>query len=294
MLKKIGIIALTISIILFSMALSSCGRGKKAIQIKGSDTMVNLGQAWAEAFMQKNPSIAIAITGGGSGTGIAALIEGTTDITQASRNMEPKEIALAEKRGVHPNEIHVANDGITIVVHPSNSVSKLTLKQLSGIYTGKIKNWKELGGVDQKIVTLSRERNSGTHVFFLEHVIKLGNPKSSNEFAPSALMMPSSQAIIEEVSANPQAIGYVGLGYLTAKEKALAIARDNNSPYVQPSIQSVTSKQYPISRSLLFYTNGEPNAKIKPFIDFVLSKAGQAIVLKMDFIPTLPAGRQVK
>lgn len=271
--------------LLVVVGLAGCGGGKKAVQIKGSDTMVNLGQAWSEDFMKANPTISIAVTGGGSGTGIAALIGGTTDIAQASRNMEPKEIEQAQKNGVNPKEIHVANDGITIVVNPANPVGKLTRQQLSDIYTGKVKNWQEVGGQDLKIVALSRERNSGTHVFFLEDVVKMGDPKSQNEFAPAILMMPSSQAIIEEVNSNPSAIGYVGLGYVTAKEKALAIADANGSAYVLPSVKSVLSKQYPISRSLLFYTNGEPTGEVKPFIDYVLSPAGQKIVLKMDFVP---------
>lgn len=271
-----------IFIILFS---AGCSRGRKAIQIKGSDTMVNLAQAWAEDFMKKNPTASIAVTGGGSGTGIAALIGGTTDIAQASRNMEPKEIGMAKKKGVDPKEIHVANDGIALIVHPSNHVNKLTIQQLSAIYTGKVQSWKELGGKGQKIVALSRERNSGTHVYFWEHVVKLGDKKSKDEFAPSALMMPSSQAIIEEVSANPSAIGYVGLGYVTDKQKVLAIARDESSAYVTPTVQSVTSNRYPISRSLLFYVNGEPDERLKPFIDFVLGPEGQKIVLKMDFVP---------
>jgi phosphate transport system substrate-binding protein len=276
---------LVVSCLLLAVSLSGCGGGQKAVQIKGSDTMVNLGQAWSEDFMKANPTISIAVTGGGSGTGIAALIGGTTDIAQSSRNMEPKEIEQAKKNGVNPKEIHVANDGITLVVNPANPVSKLTRSQLSDIYTGKIKNWQEVGGSDKKIVALSRERNSGTHVFFLEHVVKMGDKKNKNEFAPSVLMMPSSQAIIEEVNSNPAAIGYVGLGYLTAKEKALAIANASGSPYVMPSVKSVLSKQYPISRSLLFYTNGEPTGEVKPFIDYVLSPAGQKIVLKMDFVP---------
>jgi phosphate transport system substrate-binding protein len=262
-----------------------CGGGKKALQIKGSDTMVNLGQAWAEEFMKLNPEISIAVTGGGSGTGIAAMIGGTTDIAEASRNMEPKEIAQAEKRGIEPKEIHVANDGITLVVNPSNPVGKLTIQQLSDIFTGKIKNWQEIGGKDGKIVALSRERNSGTHVFFLEHVVKLAQKKNPNEFAPAVLMMPSSQSIIEEVKANASAIGYVGLGYLTAQEKALAIAKNAGSAYVLPSVRTVTSNQYPISRSLLFYTKGEPSGEVKSFVDYVLSPEGQKIVLKMDFVP---------
>jgi phosphate transport system substrate-binding protein len=274
-----------LAVSLLALSLAGCGGGKKAVQIKGSDTMVNLGQAWSEDFMKANPVISIAVTGGGSGTGIAALIGGTTDIAQASRNMEPKEIEQARKNGVEPKEIHVANDGITLVVNPANLVSKLTRQQLSDIYTGKVKNWKEVGGEDLKIVALSRERNSGTHVFFLEHVVKMGDHKNKNEFAPSILMMPSSQAIIEEVNSNPSAIGYVGLGYLTAKEKALAVANANGGSYVMPSIKSVLSKQYPISRSLLFYTNGEPSGEVKSFVDYVLSHEGQKVVLKMDFVP---------
>ena len=156
---------------------------------------------------------------------------------------------------------------------------------MSDIYIGKIKNWKEVGGQDKKIVALSRERNSGTHVFFAEHVVKLGDTKNKNEFAPGVLMMPSSQAIVEEVTANSSAIGYVGLGYLTNKEKALSIAKAEGSSYVLPTVATVTSSKYPISRSLLFYTNGEPTDEVKTFIDFVLSDEGQKIVLKMDFVP---------
>lgn len=255
------------------------------MQIKGSDTMVNIAQAWAEQYMILHPETAIAVTGGGSGTGIAAIIANATDIAQCSRNIKEKEIKQAEKNGVHPVEWHVANDGIAIAVSPANPVNKLTIKQLSDIFTGKIKNWQQVGGQNKRIVALSRERNSGTHVFFLEHVVKLGEKKNPNEFDPSVLMMPSSQAIIEEVDSSPAAIGYIGLGYLTKKEKALAIAKDGKSPYVIPSVKSVVQKQYPISRSLLFYTNGAPSGEVKSFIDFVFSKQGQEIVLKMDFVP---------
>lgn len=274
-----------VSGLLIIMLVAGCSRSEKAVQIKGSDTMVNLGQAWTEDFMKKNPEISIAVTGGGSGTGIAALISGTTDIAQASRNMEPKEIELAKKRGVDPKEIRVANDGITLVVNLQNPVNRLTVRQLSDIFTGKIKNWKEIGGRDAKIVALSRDRNSGTHVFFLEHVVKLGSAKNPNEFAAGTLMMPSSQAIVEEVSGNPSAIGYFGLGYLTKNQKALAIARTERGPYIIPTLDTVKRKAYPISRSLLFYTNGRPEGKIKKFIDFTLSPEGQKIVLKMDFVP---------
>ncbi len=274
-----------IALILLVPFMASCGAPKKAIQIKGSDTMVNLAQGWAEAFMLKNPDIAIAVTGGGSGTGMAALISNTCSIAQSSREIKNKEIEMAEKRGVEPKEFIVANDGIALIAHPSNPIAQLTIQQLSDIYTGKIKNWKELKGPNQKIVALSRDRNSGTHVFFLEEVVKLGNKKSLDEFAADVLMMPSSQAVIEEVSSNPEAIGYVGLGYVTKSQKILAVAKNLGSPYIFPTIETVKTRKYPISRSLLFYTNGNPQGQLKSFFDFVLSKEGQQIVLDMDFIP---------
>ena len=268
------------SLLIGALLTAGCARnGSKAVQIKGSDTMVNLGQAWAEAFMKEHPEIPIAVTGGGSGTGIAALMSNSTDIAQSSRQMEKKEIETAEKKGIEPKEFHVANDGITVVVNPSNPVNNLTIKQLSDIFIGKITNWKQVGGPDKKIVVLSRERNSGTHVFFLEHVVKLGDKKSKNEFASGVLMMPSSQAIVEEVSSNSAAIGYFGLGYLSGKEKAIAVEG------VFPSIKTVSNRTYPISRSLLLYTNGQPAGKVKSFIDFAFSPEGQKIVLKMDFVP---------
>jgi phosphate transport system substrate-binding protein len=271
--------------LLFVISAAGCSRSQKALQIKGSDTMVNLAQAWAERYMNIHPETAIAVTGGGSGTGIAAIIANATDIAQCSRNIKEKEIKQAEKNCVYPVEWHVANDGVAIAVNPANPVSKLTIEQLSGIFTGKIKNWRQVGGENKRIVALSRERNSGTHVFFLEHVVKLGKKNNPNEFDATVLMMPSSQAIIEEISSNRTAIGYIGLGYMTPKEKALAIAKDGKSPYVLPTVKSVIKRRYPISRSLLFYTNGAPSGEVKSFLDFVFSKTGQEIVLKMDFVP---------
>lgn len=264
---------------------TGCGGKKRAVQIKGSDTMVNLSQAWAEEFMKESPEVNIAVTGGGSGTGIASLINKATDIAQSSRDMEGKEIAQAKAKGITAEAIHVANDGITVIINPTNSINKLSMAQLSDIFSGKVTNWKQLGGRDQKITVLSRDRNSGTHVFFLEHVVKSGDKKSTKEFAPAVLMMPSSQAIVEEVKSNPSAIGYIGLGYLTAKEKALAVAGKGSSNYVLPSIKTVLNKSYPIARPLLFYTNGKPMGNIKSFIEFVLSSKGQEIVKKMDFVP---------
>jgi phosphate transport system substrate-binding protein len=293
-MKRQLVLAFVICNLAFVILIGGCSRSEKALQIKGSDTMVNLAQAWAEEFMSRNPDIPVAVTGGGSGTGIAALIGKATDIAQCSREIKDKEIKLAEKHGVRPVEFHPANDGIAVVVHPLNPVNKLTIRQLSGIFTGEITNWKELGGQDLKIVALSRERNSGTHVFFLEEVVKLGDKKSKNEFAAGTLMMPSSQAIVEEVSGNPSAIGYFGLGYLTGKQKALAVARKEGGPFILPTIATIKNRTYPISRSLLFYTNGRPEGKIKKFIDFTLSPEGQKIVLKMDFVPARPAGGPIR
>ncbi len=255
------------------------------IQLKGSDTMVNLGQAWAENYMEMNPGDFIAVTGGGSGTGISCLINGTCDITMSSRNVKTKEIELAKARNIIPYETKVALDGLAVIVSPKNPIGKLTLAQLAGIFTGKITNWKELGGEDKKIVILSREVNSGTHVYFKEHVLRKNDPASKEEFAPSALMLPSSQAIADEVAGNPAAIGYYGMGYISDKQKAVLVAKDGNSEYVAPTIDNVIKGTYPISRPLFLYTNGEPKGLVKEFIDFTLSKEGQDIVLKTDFVP---------
>jgi len=253
------------------------------IQIKGSDTLVNVVQYLAEEFMKKNPYIFVAVTGGGSGVGIASLINKTTDIATASRRMKKKEIEMAKKRGVNPYEIIVGYDGIAVIVNKNNPVDKLTIKQLHDIYTGKITNWKELGGEDLKIVALSREVSSGTHLYFKEHVVELGK-KTKDEFASSVLMFSSNQAIVEEVAQNIQAIGYIGMGYLNERVKAVAIAQEKES-YSYPTIKEVIKKRYPLSRPLFMYTNGAPEGIVKKFIDFVLSKEGQAIFKKIGFVP---------
>lgn len=262
---------------------------KNSIQIKGSDTMVNLGQAWAEKYMEINPGDFVAVTGGGSGTGLSSLISGSCDIAMSSRNIKEKEIALAQKKGIDPNEIKVALDGLAVVVNPKNSVDKLTMDQLAGIFTGRIANWKELGGADEKIVILSREVNSGTHVYFKEHVLRKMDPNGKEEFCPGALMLSSSQAIADEVAGNSSAIGYYGMGYISPKQKPVAVAKDDTSQYVSPSIENVLNGSYPISRPLFVYTNGVPQGLVKKFADFVLSKEGQDIVLATDFVPINPS-----
>jgi phosphate transport system substrate-binding protein len=261
------------------------GSKNNSLQIKGSDTMVNLGQAWAEEYMKENPADFIAVTGGGSGTGMASLISNTCDIAMSSRNIKQKEIDQAKAKGGNPVEIKVALDGIAVVVNPKNPVSKLTLDQLAGIFSGKIVNWKELGGSDAKIVVLSREVNSGTHVYFKEHVLRKNDPNSKEEFSAGALMLSSSQAIADEVSGNSAAVGYYGMGYISPKQKPLAIAKDDKSEYREPTIDNVVKGLYPISRPLFFYVNGEPVGLIKKFIDFALSAEGQVIVKQTDFVP---------
>ncbi len=231
-------------------------KDKNAIQIKGSDTMVNLGQAWAEKYMEKNTGDFIAVTGGGSGTGFSSLISGTCDVAMASRSIKDREIALAKAKGINPNEVKVALDGLAVVVNPGNPISKLTLSQLADIFTGRVTNWKEVGGKDEKIVILSREVNSGTHVYFKEHVLRKNDPNSKEEFASTALMLSSSQAIADEVAGNPAAIGYYGMGYISKKQKPLSLAKDEKSEYETPTIENVINGKYPISRPLFLYTNG--------------------------------------
>jgi phosphate transport system substrate-binding protein len=275
------------------MLVSGCGKRSgqsNSLQIKGSDTMVNLGQAWAEEYMKQNPDISVAVTGGGSGTGITALLNNTCDIAEVSRLMKDDEIKMAEAKGFEPNKIVVALDGLAVVVNPANKVSELTIDQLADIFTGKIKNWKEVGGRDAKIVLLSREVNSGTHVYFKEHVLRKGKADGKEEFTPEALLLPSSQAIADEVSQNQDAIGYYGMGYITAKEKAINVMKDKNSPAIPPTTENVVSGAYPISRPLLMYTKGEPRGLVKMFIDYVLSPTGQEIVKNLDFVPEKPGG----
>ncbi len=281
MFKKLLLILIMVTFAASAFAV----KNKNSIQVKGSDTMVNLGQAWAEKYMEINAGDFAAVTGGGSGTGLSSLISGTCDIAMSSRNIKEKEIALAKQKGIDPNEIKVALDGLAVIVNPDNPISKLTLAQLADIFTGRVTNWKEIGGKDEKIVVLSREVNSGTHVYFKEHVLRKNDSNSKEEFAPTALMLSSSQAIADEVAGNPSAIGYYGMGYVSKKQKALAIAKDGKLEYESPIIENVINGKYPISRPLFLYTNGVPGGLVKKFVDFILSKEGQNIVLATDFVP---------
>lgn len=256
----------------------------ETIENKGSDTLVNLALAWAEVYTGKHPDVRISVTGGGSGTGIAAMVNGTVDIANASRAMKPEETAAAQENGITPVEFVVARDAIAVVVHPSNPVEHLTLQQISDIYTQKITNWNQVGGEDRPIVLLSRESNSGTYVYFLENVIRLGDKTSDLLFSPETLLMPSSEGISTEVRQNPNAIGYDGLGYVTPDQKKVAIARDESGPYVLPAIETVNDGSYPISRPLYMYTAGDPVGEIQSYLGWILDE-GQPLVLALGFVP---------
>ena len=259
-----------------------------SFKIIGSNTVEPLSVVWAEEFMKAHPGVSIAVSGPGSGVGIAALIDGTTDICQASRQIKSAEIEQAEARGISPYEIQVATDALSVVVHPSNSVSELTIAQLSAIYTNQITNWKEVGGNDAPIVALSRDTNSGTHVFFKEHVVQMaGLPTEDTtlEYGTKVLFLPSTKEGVDEVAKNPNAIFYPGLGYVTGEVKPLAIKKTADTPSVLPSVETALDGSYPIARPLLFYTNGEPAGAIKAFIDYCLSAEGQAKVTEVGYVP---------
>jgi phosphate transport system substrate-binding protein len=247
-----------------------------------------LTSVWAEDFMKKHPKINIAVSGPGSGAGIAALINGTTDICQASRTIKQQEIDQAKANGVEPYEIQVATDALSVVVNPSNPVSELTIEQLSAIYTGKIINWKEVGGKDATIVAIARDTNSGTHVFFKEHVVQMSGLPSADkslEYGSKILLLPSTEEGVSEVAKNPNAIFYPGLGYVTGEVKPLAIKQTADSEGVLPSVSTALDGTYPIARPLLYYTNGEPTGTIKSFIDYCLSPEGQEKVTEVGYVP---------
>lgn len=256
----------------------------ETIENKGSDTLVNLALAWAERYMDLNPDVRLSVTGGGSGTGIAALINGTVDIANASRQMKQEEIEAAEANGVSPVEFVVARDAIAVVVHLSNPVDELTFQQISDIYTGKITNWREVGGADRPIVVLSRESNSGTYVYFLENVVRMGREDSELLFSPGTLLMPSSEGITSEITQNPNAIGYDGLGYVTPEQKVVAVAREAGGPFVMPSVETVNDGSYPIARPLFMYTAGEPSGQIAAYLEWVRGE-GQELVPELGFVP---------
>lgn len=251
---------------------------KERVTIKGSDTMVILVQRWTEAYPDKTAT-EFQVTGGGSGTGIAALINGTTNICASSRPIKKDEVAQLEKKfGYKGLEIRVAMDGLAIYVHKSNSVKQLSMAQVKDIFTGKVTNWKQVGGNDKPILLYSRENNSGTYEFFKEHVL------NKQDFAASAQHMAGTAALINAVSKDMNAIGFGGAAY-AKNVKALPIAKDPSSKAVTPTAATIHDGSYPISRFLYFYLNQKPAGSVKKFIDWVISPAGQKVVTEVGYYP---------
>jgi phosphate transport system substrate-binding protein len=245
----------------------------ESIVIKGSTTVLPIAQAALEAYMKKNPGVQISLSGGGSGEGIKALIDKTTDIATSSREIKKEEITLAETKGVKPVTHVVAYDAIIPVVHPKNKVTNLSIDQLSQIYQGKITNWKEVGGADLKIVVISRDSSSGTFESWDHFIMKKA------KVTPQAQMLASNGAIVTAVSKNRYAIGYLGMGYVNKSLKPLPVDG------VKASVETALSKKYPLSRELYMYTDGEPTGEVAKFIAFVKSADGQKIVAKEGFVP---------
>ncbi len=269
--------------VICSLALAlfiGCSRDNKAadnnsITIKGSDTMVHLTSAWSEAFMTANSNYEVSVTGGGSGTGIAALLNGTTDICMASRKMKQKELDIASQKGFNIKEIVVALDGIAVIVNPENPINEMTVEQIGKIYKGAYENWGQLGAPKEKIIVLARESSSGTYVFFQEHVLKKA------DYTTKARLMPATSSVIQSVSSDKWAIGYVGLGYALdakVKVKVIAVKRDADATPVLPSSKTVKSGEYSIARPLHLYVNYDAPEVVNAFIDYCLGEEGQKIV----------------
>jgi phosphate transport system substrate-binding protein len=271
-------LTVAILLVLGSLAFGS-ERSDKTITIKGSDTMVILSQRWAETYMQHNPGVTVQVTGGGSGTGIAALINGGTDICEASRPMTDKECAeVLDKRGKAVKEIPVALDGLAIFLNEKNPVSEISLAKLEAIYRGKITDWKDVGGKPGPIVCYGRENNSGTYAYFKEHVL------GKKDFATQVQTLPGTAAVINAVFKDPQGIGYGGIGYKQGV-KAIPVAAKEGEKAIEPTMDNVVSGTYPISRKLFFYTVGEPAGEAKAFIAWTLGEEGQQVCKEVGYYP---------
>jgi phosphate transport system substrate-binding protein len=262
-------------------------QARTLIQNKGSDTLVNVAQAWAEAYPEINPEIAVAVSGGGSGTGIAAMINGTVDIANASRSMKDKEKALAEKNGQHPVEHVVGYDALAVFIHKDNPIKAMTLTQLKDIYgrDPKVKKWSDMGitvpGCKDEIVVVSRQNNSGTYTYFQETVLGKGG-----KYRQGTLDMHGSKDVADLVENTPCAIGYSGLAYATDHLKMVCIATaDDAEACVSPSVATASDRSYPVARPLFMYTNGEPKGAIKEYMDWIKSDAGQCILVHKGYAP---------
>jgi len=275
-----------LAVFVLGLVFSGSVHGQGVIQVKGSDSEVNLVQRLAEVFMKKHPDVNIAVTGGGSGTGIAALINKKTDIANSSRDLSPKEEEAAKQAGVQPFRVVFATDGISVVTHPENPIQKLSLEQLGKIFKGDITNWKEVGGKDAKISLYGRQSNSGTFVFFREFVVRA-------DYSPHMKSMNGNAQIVESLKRDKDGIGYVAVGYVVNEKgevmpglKILTIAKDAQSEAYSPTkMENIMTGKYPISRPLNQYLNGKPTGKLLDFIKFEIGEEGQNIVRKEGFFP---------
>jgi phosphate transport system substrate-binding protein len=277
--ERNGIMKNILTYLLAVLFTAVTGRAEEKITVKGSDTMVILSQRWAEKYMAARPDVTIQVTGGGSGTGLSGLINGTTDIANSSRPIKNSERdKLKERFGTRGIEIKCALDGLAVYVNKNNPVKELTLGQIKDIYTAKIKNWKEVGGPDRKIILYSRENNSGTYVYFLENVL-LGE-----DFAATAQYLPGTASVVNAVAKDEAGIGYGGAAYGEGIAE-MAIRKDASSPSYKPTMENIASGNYPISRYLYMYVRNRPEGAMKDFIDWTLSDAGQAIVTEVGYFP---------
>ncbi|MBL7891684.1 MAG: PstS family phosphate ABC transporter substrate-binding protein [Bacteroidia bacterium] len=273
MKKKIYLL-LTASVVLFAFT-----QTKLSIKIKGSDTVLPLSQKEAETFMASSKDASVTVTGGGSGVGITALVDGTTDIAMSSRKIKLTEKMKLQDAGKAIKETIIAYDALAVIVNPGSSISQLTREQLEDIYTGKATNWKQVGGEDLKITVYSRESSSGTFEFFKESVMKNKN------YAASALMMPATGAIVQSVSQTKGAIGYVGLAYIEKEVKALGVSYDKGKTFIKPTVAAAKDKSYPITRPLYYYYLVKDANKVKPLVDYILSDVGQKVVSEVGYVP---------
>ena len=272
--------AMTGKKLVFSILLTVCLQANSHAQrVKGSDTLLPLTQELAEIYLNEHPEAEVIVTGGGSGVGIAALPENTTDIAMASRRIKFSEKMKFAEIGLDAREVIVAYDALAVVVNPSNPVDSLTREQLEAIFRGKITNWKEVGGEDCRIVVYSRETSSGTYEFFKESVL------DNKNYMSSILSMPATGAIIQSVRQTKGAIGYIGLAYLNRYVKPLAVSYDGGQHYAFPSVETASDGSYPIVRPLYYYYDSRKEAEVSPFISFALSPEGQESVLEQGFVP---------
>ncbi len=281
-----------------SLSLVACGGGggddadggraqRTLLQNKGSDTLVNVAQAWAEAYREVDPSVAVAVTGGGSGTGISALINGTVDLANTSRSMKDKEIEKARQNGIEPVEHIVGYDALAVYVHKDNPIESITFAQLAAIYGegGTTKTWDQLGitvpgAKDGKIVRVSRQNNSGTYAYFKKAVLR-----KDGEYKLGSLDMHGSKDVVDLVMKTPGAIGYSGLAYATHEVKLVPVARDDGAPAVMPTVATAIDRSYPIARPLFMYTRGQPEGAVATYLDWILSNDGQTIILDKGYAP---------